>query len=351
MRADTRKGGNHTTQALARPGLARRIRHQLQRLSGGLHGGAVLHIDGRGTQQKVSMHGGADQHALTHLGGRLEQGHREGKGLGMIQQVVFALARDDGKRLLGAELVMQPRRVHARAVNHDPGLHGATGRFQQVARPAGAHRLHKGIQQEVHPVDRCMVRQGAGQLIGAGDAAGGSQQGAYHARVDVGLQREDLLPLDHAQALHAVGHALLVQRLDVGALLLRKGQHHRAGLTIGRVHLGAQRRVHPRSLYIELCLERPWFGIEARVHDAAVGFAGALGHVAGALQQGDVRFIARQQSRHGTAHYASADDNDVPFQYEPSKRCGALCAICVLFYHGMRKNATPVPNFLTLLRQ
>ena len=85
MRADARKGGNHPAQALARPGLARRIRHQLQRLSGGFHGGAVLHVDGRGTQQEVSMYRGADQHTLAHLGGCLEQSHGEGKGLGMIQ--------------------------------------------------------------------------------------------------------------------------------------------------------------------------------------------------------------------------------------------------------------------------
>ena len=87
------------------------------------------------------------------------------------------------------------------------------------------------------------------------------------------------------------------------------------------------------------------------MHNTTIGLAGTLSHVAGTFQQSDIRLVARQEPCYGTAHHASSNDDDVLFQYEPSKRCGALCAIYLLFYHGIRKNATPVPNFLTVSRR
>ena len=85
------------------------------------------------------------------------------------------------------------------------------------------------------------------------------------------------------------------------------------------------------------------------MYDAAIGLAGALGHIASAFQQGNVSLVPRQQPCHGASNHTTADDDDVLIHDEPSKHFSAFHAGYEVFYHGMLEKAILVlqsPQFL-----
>ena len=55
-----------------------------------------------------------------------------------------------------------------------------------------------------------MVRQGACQLVRAGQAAGRYKQRTDNVGVDVWLHREDFLALNDAKLLHTICNALII---------------------------------------------------------------------------------------------------------------------------------------------
>jgi len=275
---------------------------------------------------------GAHQHALAHGGGALEHGMFKQKGQLMIQQIILPLAGDDVQLLFG-QLIVQLGGMNAGAVHNQVGLEYALIGDQTEALAGLFDLLHPGIHMECRAVHRRVIRQRTGQLVGAGQAAHGLQQGADHLGIGVGLQLKDFIPFDDPLGLYAVFHALLIQGLDGSALFLAEGQHHGPGTAVGRVHLRAQGRIHHGALHIQPGLQGTGRGVKARVNDAAVGLAGSVGYILSALQHGNGGLIAGQQPGNRAAYYAAANNDDLLVQNEPSNFCSArwnaLCKFCV----------------------
>ena len=167
----------------------------------------------------------------------------------MIQQIILPLAGDDVQLLFG-QLIVQLGGMNARAVHDQISRQHALIGGQAEAFRRLFDFLHPGIHAELRAVHRRVICQRAGQLVGAGQAAHGLQQGADDLRIGVGLQPENLIPLNDPLGLYAVFHALLVQGLDRLALFLAEGQHHGPGTAVGRVHFCAQRRIHARAFHV-----------------------------------------------------------------------------------------------------
>ena len=87
-------------------------------------------------------------------------------------------------------------------------------------------------QTEPDAVDGGMVRQGIGQLIGAGNGGIRNEQGSYRLRIDLGLQAAQFLLL-HKTAPYAIGLCLVHEPAERPDVLLMEGHHHCAVFPVG----------------------------------------------------------------------------------------------------------------------
>ena len=212
---------------------------------------------------------------------------------------------------------MNFRRTYAGAVDqHLAGIFPLGGGYmpQAVIFPLDTGDLR--IQVEFSTVQGSMIRQGEGHFIGAGQAAGGGVQGAEHFRVGVGLHGQHLIPLKDAQIRHTVCLALLQQRFQCVTVFLRKAQYQGAGATIRNPQLLGKGGIHPCTFHIQLGLQCSGMRIKPGMNDAAVGFAGTLGHITASIDHGQAALVAAEHSCKGTACDTCTNDEFIRIQRE-----------------------------------
>ena len=228
----------------------------------------------------------------------------------MVQQEVVAPAGGDGHGVVRHHVV-QLVGIHARGVHHHPGLHIPLGGGQP---PAAVHLLNAGdlgVELEFHPVAGGVLRQGEGEPEGAHDGPGGGVQGGHRLVADIGLHFDQLIPLHNAQALHPVGHAVFIQLVQGGAVVLADHDHKASVILIGEIQLLGQRGHHPAALHVQPGHERAVGRVVPRVDDGAVGLGGAAAHILLPLQHQHVRPVAGHLPGNGAAGYPCADDGNI----------------------------------------
>ena len=127
----------------------------------------IRHVLGAGAQQGIAMNRRTHQYTLAHLSGALEHGMFKQEGQLMIQQIILPLAGDDVQLLFG-QLIVQLGGMNAGAVHNQVGLEYALIGDQTEALAGLFDLLHPGIHMERRAVHRRVIRQRAGQLVGAG---------------------------------------------------------------------------------------------------------------------------------------------------------------------------------------
>ena len=197
------------------------------------------------------MDGGGHQHALAVLAGELENGVVDVALGGVVQQEIVAPAGDDGHIVVGHHVV-QLVGVQPGGVDDHFRLHVA---LDGGYLPAAVDLLDVGdlaVKLELHAVAGGVLRQGEGEAEGAHNAAGGGVQRRHRLVADVGLHLHQLIPLHDAQALHSVGHAVGVQLVQRGAVLLAHHHHQRAVLLVGEVQLPGQLGHEQAARHVQL---------------------------------------------------------------------------------------------------
>ena len=310
MGAQARKAGDHLAQGQVLHGNAGLLAHFVQAGLGGGGGLLVLNVDGGGAHDGVAMHGGADQNALAVLAGQLEDGVLHKAAGGAVQQEVIAPAGDDlhGR---AACLIVELIRVQTRGVYHHLGLDVALGGVQLPAAVHGGHFQHFGVKLELRAVLGGVLGEGKGQAEGAHNAAGGGVQGGHGVVGDVRLHLLQLVLLHDAQALYPVGHAVFIQLVQGGAVLLAHAHNQAAVLLVVEVQLLGQGGHHPAALHVQFGHEGAVGGVKTGMNDGAVGLGGAAAHVLFPFHHQNVCLVAGKLPGDGTAGNACADDHDV----------------------------------------
>ena len=262
------------------------------------------------------MDGGGDQHALTHLGGGVEDGAGGGLTALLVQQHVLAAAGVDREGLV-AQHLGDLVGVHARAVDEVAGLHGAAvGGGKDVALGGLLNGDHLKVQLKLRAVVHGVADGGDGQAVGAHDGTRGSIESAGQVGVEVGLHGEKLLLLHDAQTLHAVCHAAAVDILYLGALVL-KGHHQRAVALVTDTQLGADLLHHLGAADVHAGLHGACLGVKARVDDGGVGGGGTACHVVLLVHNANSQIIRGQSAGDHTAHNTRADHGNVKHSVIP----------------------------------
>ena len=282
----------------------------IQARLGGGSGVGVLHIDGGGANDGVAVDGGSHQNALALFAGELENGALHEAARGAVQEEVVAPAGDDGHGIV-RDHVVEPAGVNACGVDHDSGLQVASDGPDPPAALDFLDVGDLGVELELHAVAGGVLCQGVCQAEGTDNAAGGGIEGGDGPVGDVGLQGCQLLPLDDAQALHAVFDAVLVEPDQVGTVSLVQHDHERAVLAVVEVQLLAQGGHHLAPEDVELCHEGAVLGVVACVDDGGVGLGGAAADILRPLHHEDGCVLPGELPGNGTAANACADDDDI----------------------------------------
>lgn len=230
------KGGDDLPHGHSLHGPGGFFRHFRQPGGGG--GGLVqiLHIGGGGAHQQVAVDRGADQHALAHFTGQLENGPAHMAPSGFVQQAVFALAGSDRDFFL-KNLVVQFTGMDPGGIYHSAGPNLPRAGLQKPAIRLAFDLQNLRVKTELHSVAGGAFRQAQGQLKGAYHAGGPGQQGPADPLRQVGLQGPCLLPGEQGEPRYAVGQPPVVQSPQLGQLRWVQADHQSANALKGNIQL------------------------------------------------------------------------------------------------------------------
>ena len=268
------------------------------------------------------MDGGAHQHALTHLGGGVEDGAGGGLTALLVKQHVLAAAGVDREGLVAqhlGDLVGE----HARRVDEVAGLHGAAvggGKPKAFGFPEALGGLFNGnylkVQLKLRAVVHGVADGGDGQAVGAHNGTCGRIESAGQVRVEVGLHSEQLILLHDAKPLHTVLHTAAVDGLHLGALIL-KGYHQRAVALVADPQLGADLLHHLGAAHVHAGLHGACLGVKARVDNGGVGGGSPACHVVLLVHDANFQIIRGKSAGDHTAHNTRADHGNVEHSVFP----------------------------------
>ena len=267
--------------------------HFVQACRRGGGGLFVIHINGRGADQQVAVHGGGDQHALTVLARQLEDGVVHMPCRRVVQQEVIAAPGNDLHRVGGIHGVVQLVRMHTGGVHHQARLKAALVGLHAPAALNRGKAGDGGIKLELYAIFCGVLGKSIGQAKGADDAAGGCPQGSHRVIGNVRLHLDQLVTFDNAQALYAVGHAVFVQLYQIRAVLLAQTHHQAAALVVGKIQFFGKGRHTAAALHIQLGHQAAVGGIVACMDNGAVGLGGAAADILLLIQNQNICFTAR----------------------------------------------------------
>ena len=287
-----------------------RLGDQIIQSGGGCVGAVpVLDVDGRRADDDIAVDGGAYQNALAQFAGQLE--HRmahESAGL-LVQQAVIAPAGGNMQLPLLGHHIVQHVRVHARGVDHIPGLEVAAVRMNGPAAAASGEARYLCIEPEFHAVGISVLRQGNGHVKGADNTAGGGPQGGHGVFADVWLQFVKTFTVYNFQPLHTVLHTVFIEGLKSRHILLGHTDHQRAVHLERKIQIFGKLGNHPVAPDVHFGHEAAVGSVKARVDNGAVGLGGAAAHILCPLQNQHFPLIAGQIPGYRAAGDTRADNN------------------------------------------
>ena len=119
------------------------------------------------------------------------------------------------------------------------------------------------------------------------------------------------LGIDDLQLLHAVCHAVLIELLQTGQIILAHANDQTAVLNESEIQILRQLGHHQVALKIHFRHQRAMLCVKAGMDNGAVGLGGAAAHVLAALHYADLGLVAGQEAGNGAAGHTGADDDDV----------------------------------------
>ena len=221
-----------------------------------LSGGGIFfigHVYRSRTSQQVTVHSGAYQNTLTHLGRSSEYGVRNHTAALFVQQDVFAAARmyiegfvaNHASDLIG---------IKSRCIDHNFSgnllivISCADLKTFFGLADAGYLKVTQQFCTVVHSVTHCCNSQ----FVGADDGAGGCVQGAGHRLRKIRLQSVQFFLFQNSQVANTVFLTAGQQTLDFGVIFFVKTNNQRSVSFVFYTQLLSYGFHHFGTFYIEL---------------------------------------------------------------------------------------------------
>ena len=226
-----------------------------------------------------------------------------------VQQAVIAPAGGNVQLPFLGHHIVQHVRVHARGVDHIPGLEVPAVRMNGPAAAASGETRYLCIEPEFHAVGISVLRQGNGHVKGADDTAGGGPQGGHGVLADIGLHFVKPFTVYNFQPLHTVLHAVFIKGLKSRHILLRHADHQGTIHLEWKVQIPGKLGHHSVAPHIHFCHKTSVGSVKARVDNGAVSLGGAAAHILRPLQNQHFSLVAGKIPGHRAAGDTGADNN------------------------------------------
>ena len=176
---------------------------------------------------------------------------------------------------------------------------------------AGGDGRYRSVQQPLAAVLAGILCAGDGQLIGAGDGAGGGPQGLGHISGDGRLNGAHFVAGDELDARNAVGDALVVQLLQLSLVSLAKADDDGTDALERHIQLLAPAVIQGVALYVHLGHQGAGGAVETCVNDGGIGAGRTHGHVGLGIDQDELQVVPAEVTGDGAARDACADDGHI----------------------------------------
>ena len=282
----------------------------LQTGRGGVGAVPILHVDGRGANNRVAVDRGADQNTLAQLAGELENCVLHKIPRLFIQQAVVSPAGGD-VQLPFRNHIVEHIRIDPGGIDHIPGPEVPTVRVNRPEALPSGKAQNAGIELECHAVGIGVLSKSDGHIEGADNSAGRGPQSRHSILAHIGLQFVEPPGIHNFQPLYPIFQAVFIEGFQPWQVLFGHTDHQRTVHPEWEIQLLGQLRHHPISLDVHLGHEAAMGGVVARMDDGAVGLGGAAAHIRLPLQNQHISLIAGQIPGHRAAGDTRSDDQAI----------------------------------------